>query len=377
MSDSTFTPDSLAQQVNDNQPAQAAPVITPNGKYTPAEFSALHPILAEAWRKYVKANLKPGDDSDLDLHPIKTRWELGELYDTEFPEPKWAVPGLIPVGLSFLAGRPKLGKSWLALQLAQAVATGGVFLGIRVERGRVLYLALEDSPRRLKQRANKQGIPFDADITFLTQFDNLSEGGLSDLQREITEGKYRLVIIDTFSRAIGKADQLDPADMTTVTGNLQRLAMRCDLAILIIDHHRKAGGFESSPIDDLLGATAKAAVIDCALGLYREQGKHEATLKATGRDFQEQELALAWDIEFCCWQSLGDAGDVKADSLKGEVLQAIRNLTEDGVIPTTTRIAKSVHAKMPNVSKALGDLLQAGKIRKGPKQGKEVPYEVI
>lgn len=58
-----------------------------------------------------------------------------------------------------LAGRPKLGKSWLALQLAQASACGGKVFEQSVEPGPVLYIALEDSERRLQQRLQLQGWP--------------------------------------------------------------------------------------------------------------------------------------------------------------------------------------------------------------------------
>ncbi len=73
---------------------------------------------------------------------------------TEWPEPTWAVPGLLPAGLCIFAGKQKAGKSWLALQIAQAVATGGHVLGQQIERGPILYLALEDIPRRLQDRMN-------------------------------------------------------------------------------------------------------------------------------------------------------------------------------------------------------------------------------
>lgn len=330
--------------------------------------------IRQATARVLGAGAQPEEDPG--LRPIKTRWTLQELINTEFPEPKWAVPGLIPVGLNFLAGRPKLGKSWLALQVAHAVATGGKVFGTDVERGRVLYLALEDSPRRLKERCSKQGIPHDANITFLTNYEPLSEGGLFELTSEIGRNLYRLVIIDTLSRSIGKSDQLDPAEMTVVIGNLQRLSQNGDLSMLLIDHHRKTNGFESSPIDDILGSTAKAAVADGVLGLYREQGKHEATLKLTGRDVEERELALEWDGQLFCWQSLGEASEVRADTLKSEVIRAIQALADDGELPTTTRIAKYLGAKAPNVSQALADLMFTGRVKKGARQGREVPYEL-
>jgi RecA-family ATPase len=57
----------------------------------------------------------------------------------------------VPEGCILLAGPPKVGKSWLTLGLGLSVASGGKALGrIDVTAGQVLYLALEDTPRRLK-----------------------------------------------------------------------------------------------------------------------------------------------------------------------------------------------------------------------------------
>ena len=48
-----------------------------------------------------------------------------DLLALRFNEPKWAVPGVIPEGLFLIAARPKMGKSWLMLNLSVAVAAGG------------------------------------------------------------------------------------------------------------------------------------------------------------------------------------------------------------------------------------------------------------
>src|SRR5215831_18700273 len=79
---------------------------------------------------------------------------LHSLIDETFQPLKWAVPGLIPEGCILFAGRPKLGKSWFVLQLALAVASGGrAFGSVPPEKSDVLYLALEDTKRRLQSRA--------------------------------------------------------------------------------------------------------------------------------------------------------------------------------------------------------------------------------
>jgi len=87
------------------------------------------------------------------VEPYLSTTTAMELMTTKFDDPGWAVPKIIPEGVSLLVGASKIGKSWLALDLAIAVASGGRFLGhIEVEAGEVLYLALEDTKRRLQNR---------------------------------------------------------------------------------------------------------------------------------------------------------------------------------------------------------------------------------
>ena len=305
---------------------------------------------------------------------LKTRWTVGELLVTTFPEPKWAVPDIIPVGLAFLAGRPKIGKSWLALQIAHAVGTGGRVLDRDVEKGKVLYLAFEDSPRRLKSRILAQGVPGTADITFATEWPTFDAGGMVKLQQEIARQDYSLAVVDTLSRFVGKANQLDLAEMTGLLSGLQKIAQLEDLTALIVDHHTKPSGFNGNPIDDIIGSTAKAAVLDVAIGLYREQGKRSATLKVVGRDVEEKEFAIEWDRLAYRWQMLGEAGKIRKDSTKAEILDAIRTLVNLGELPTTTQIARLLGKDKGNVSRDLADLVSSGEVIKGEKVGREVPY---
>ena len=87
---------------------------------------------------------------------IRTAWTADELMATEFPEPRWAVPGIISEGVNLLCGPPKVGKSWLSLGLALSVAAGGQAMeSVPVDGGPVLYLALEDTARRLQTRMRK------------------------------------------------------------------------------------------------------------------------------------------------------------------------------------------------------------------------------
>src|SRR5258706_5099034 len=83
-------------------------------------------------------------------------FDLASLVTETFEPINWAVEGLLPEGCILFAGRPKLGKSWFVLQLALAVASGeNAFGHFPVNRGDILYLALEDTRRRLQSRAKQ------------------------------------------------------------------------------------------------------------------------------------------------------------------------------------------------------------------------------
>jgi len=76
-----------------------------------------------------------------------------EIMNTLYAPVMWVVEGYLPEGFSVLAGRQKLGKTWLAIDWAIAVATGGCAMGeITCERGDVLYIDMENGDRRIQRR---------------------------------------------------------------------------------------------------------------------------------------------------------------------------------------------------------------------------------
>ncbi len=305
----------------------------------------------------------------------QTSWTAAQLLAADFPEPQWAVPGIIPTGLTFLAGRPKVGKSWLALQTAIAVGTGGRVLDRQVTQGRVLYLALEDNARRLKERALKQGMPDYATVRFETVWPRFTDGGLDDLYTAIRDDGITLAIVDTLGRALGRADQSDLADMTDLVGGLQEFAVTHDIAVLVLDHHRKPSGYEGNPIDDIVGSTAKSAVADAALGLFTQQGKRGATLKVTGRDVEWQDLVLGWDAVTCCWQYEGTTEEVELMGRRGDVLAVLQEHYPEML--TADEIAKLCRMQRANVVPLLNDLTNEGYAERIEKHGKQQPFRAM
>jgi hypothetical protein len=285
--------------------------------------------------------------------------------DLVFSDPIWAVPGILPVGLAILGGKAKVGKSWLALQIALAVGAGGYALGEKVEDGRVCYLALEDSPRRLQERMKKMSWPRGLPVEFLTmekfrsELGYLQNGGGEQLANRIYNIGYRLIVIDTLSRSVsGKQNEV--ADMTDALSPIQIIGHQAECAILLIDHHSKLTGHDPDAVLDILGSTAKGAVADTALGLYRERGKKGAKLQVTGRDVEERTLSLNFDPTTGAWQVEGDADEIQMTERRQEIIDAITAMGSS----TVTDIANAIGQDKGNTYKRIQDLANNGLLRR-------------
>jgi len=260
-----------------------------------------------------------------------------ELLAREFPALRWAIFSLLAEGLFLLAGRPKLGKSWLVLNFAVAIASGGFALGtIKVEAGDVLYCALEDGARRLQERLRRAlGIGSVPDHLYLaTDWRPFDRGGLEDLEDWIKgHPQARLIVFDTLERVRPSEDsraRLYHSDYQAVQG-LQDLAKKYSVCILVVHHTRKLDA--SDHLDLVSGSTGLTGAADGVLILKRSRGDSDATLTANGRDFPDTELALKFDGELCDWRALGSAAEYRMSNERRDVIELLRK--SDSLTPKT------------------------------------------
>ncbi len=230
---------------------------------------------------------------------------VASLMAEELAEPPWAVSGLLPEGVSLLAGKPKMGKSWLALSLAISIAQGQPALGaLPTKQGAVLYLGLEDNEQRIRSRMIQmlQGTPPPPNTLFWAGgCAPLTMGGLADLDAWITSAEQpRLIVIDTLARVrVQNGAGSVYADDYAAIVPLKQLAEQHHLSILLIHHLRKNGA--SDPMDEISGSTGLTGATDCNMVLQRERGQNRASLHITGRDVEDQELKLAFDGQTGLW----------------------------------------------------------------------------
>jgi hypothetical protein len=289
---------------------------------------------------------------------------------------RYVVPGYIAEGCTLLAGPPKLGKSWLVLEMGLAVAMGGTCLGgIACEQGDVLYLALEDNRRRLQERIDKVLGPlheWPESLHLATKCSRANEGGLDAIRDWIVEvEKPRLIIVDVLMMfrpaGSGRENQYE-ADYHAIKG-LQALASEFQVAIVVV-HHTRKGGSDVDPFEKVSGTLGLSGAADTTIVLDRD-GKG-ATIYGRGRDIPEIESAVEFNKGDCRWFIMGQASDVRRTDERSVILTVL--ITADEPM-TPGDLADALGRPRNNMKQMLFKMTKAGEVLKLPGRGRYIHPE--
>ena len=196
----------------------------------------------------------------------------------EVPDAKWLVEDLwLNNGVGLLGGQAKVCKTFLAAELALAVASGRPALGrFDTHRpGPVLFFGAEDSPQALRSRfeglATVRGCDINSLPVHLIDAPRLRLDRHQDLQRlclAIQSCKPRLLVLDPYVRMVDNIDENSAAAVSAVLGRLRAIQRDYQLAIILVHHARKA--HTSNPYQAYRGSSDFAAWADCNLLMTRK-----------------------------------------------------------------------------------------------------------
>ncbi len=236
------------------------------------------------------------------------QWEsTRRLLCRELQPLRYIVEDLLPQGLAMLASPPKYGKSWMALDLCLSVAMGEPFLGHKTFQCDTLYLALEDSDRRLQARTYKV---LGSRLPPENCYTGTMAGTLTDRLPHQIEAFLRrypavgLIVIDTFqmvrvsARAGSNLYDKDYSDMKI----LKQIADAHSICILVVHHLRKAPD-TGDPFARILGTNGLHGALDTSFVMTRENRSDEITLlHSEGRDVLSEDTEMRFDQNTCRWQ---------------------------------------------------------------------------
>jgi hypothetical protein len=317
-----------------------------------------------------------------------SRFDAAWLMQQKFPAVQYVVPGIIPEGMTLLVAAPKIGKSWMVLGLGVELARGGLAFGV-VPTGKprpVLYLALEDGPRRLQDRLlrlNPDSIS--ANLEFITQ---VPQGEVLSTIREFMNqyvGHDPVVILDTLGKVMPPAGNGSQYGHDyKVLSDLKATSDAVPGSSLVIVHHTRkmdAGDF----LDAVSGTQGIAGAADTVLLLKRERQEKRATLHVTSRDAAEGEYALTltdngrWELD---GDSLAQASEsaklAKATAGLGDKSTDVINKIADfpaGISPAELKVL------LPDINPSTIDVylkraFESGRIAKSSR-GKYTPVRTV
>jgi len=324
----------------------------------------------------LRAGKKLDDFTKYELDQLRVEGVTGaELQVKHFGPLVFAVHGVLPQGLAILGGPPKSAKSFIALDMAVGVATGGVCLShLQCTLGDVLYIGLEDSERRLKSR-----------------IDLLVEGHWPDLSRiefqtidsewEVgTTGRAwmdewannvespRLIVVDTLGKAEPELDSTKDSYRAEQEMMLRykRFADRHDLTVLFIHHDRKTE--DDDWLNKFSGTKGLTGGADTLLYIQFKRGEREGLLRIDGRDVMADDVPVHKVANRPFWVAQGAPRDASGLPVEGQGLSSRQRSILDLLDQGERYRLDTIRAAFPgeNVEEDMGQLERLRKINVTP-----------
>lgn len=258
------------------------------------------------------------DQVKKNFHPV-TSISAADLLKKEIPPIEWLIDEIMPLGLGILGAPSKYFKSYMALDICVKICKGERFLGFNCQKRGCLYLDLESTERRPKNRLeqilNGEKPPDDLHIITAKEHPGRIGEGLEEqiaYQLE-TFPSIKLIVIDVFQLVRKQAKRTqsgydrDYEDMNL----LKKIVAQHDVGILLIHHTRKMKD-PSDVFNELGGSTGIMGAVDFAWVIGKEmRGSKDATLNITGRDLESRNLKIQFNKSIYQWEYIGTVEEVE------------------------------------------------------------------
>lgn len=161
------------------------------------------------------------------------------------PPPEWIIDGLLPqTDLVMLYGQPGAGKSYIALDMAFAIATGEKWAKLDTTPGPVVWIAAEAAGSlqiRTMAYARQHGMALEnADLWIIdSALSLMDEEDASALSTAMADLRPRLIIVDTLAAASGGANENSGEDMNKVLTSCRNLHRESGATVMLVHHSGK------------------------------------------------------------------------------------------------------------------------------------------
>lgn len=286
--------------------------------------------------------------------------------------PQWLVEDLwSAAAVGLIGGAPKLGKSWLGLDLALSVASGTPCLGrYRISRPGPVLVYLAEDPidmvrRRVQAMAAHRHLTLDnLDVHVITA-QRLRLDDPQDRDRLFETVRIiqpRLLLLDPLVR-MHRMNENDATEMAELLGGLRELQKRFDVAVAVVHHTRKCGAAPAQAGQGLRGSSDLWAWSDSNLYLRRRRDHLILAMEHRGAATPNPvALKLVNDDPQCLHLQLLDGPPSSAllddEDLSQRVLQALAHTP----LMNRAQLRDTIKVKNERLGQVLQALQQEGQV---------------
>jgi len=307
--------------------------------------------------------------------PVQRPFDLAAQPETK----RWLIEGLwSDQAVGIVGGEPKCCKSFLALDLAVAVASGAACLRRFPTRqtGPVLLFAAEDALEQVRCRiagiAAAANVSFESlDIHVITAPEIRLDlpGDQARLEQTVASVKPKLLVLDPFVR-IHRVDENVASDVAPLLGFLRGLQRRHATAVLLV-HHARKGAAHLRAGQALRGSSEIHAWGDSNLYLRRQADRltltveHRSAAPMEGLSLVLQSSGQALALHAVDYPSANNP-DTLAPGPTSAALRIEQALAASGEPLLLQQLRLASRMKTATLCKALAALTASGRILKAP-----------
>lgn len=262
--------------------------------------------------------MDPSDPQDTGGPRLHVVTSLVEVLKQPVAPLRWVVPGLVPEGgFIVLAGPQKSRKTWLAMDIAVAVAAGQPVLDRPTLQGPTLYVleegAVAATIERYRRICERRGVPVDAYVALRQGVRIDDPRRWAGIRADVTALHPTLTVFDPAVRLHG-GDENSATDVSRLTGALLELTV-LGTAVLLVHHVVKHAEGLASLGAAARGSSALVAASDGNLLVSRAKRRPNAMILASEmRDAEGERLTLGFDGARAEWRVLSSGDEDRSDA---------------------------------------------------------------
>ncbi len=290
-----------------------------------------------------------------------------ELQGLDIPPLEFIVESFLPLGLAVLGAPPKSFKSYMCLDMCLCICRGFDFMGFKTKKAACLYMDLESTRRRPKNRINQilKGAEAPDNLHIVIEASPMGKGFETQVRKKIEQHPdIKVVVVDVFKKVRqGTKKGIDPYERDYEDyGAMKGLADSLGIAIILVTHTTKMK-HPDDPFNELTGSAGVMGSIDVAMVIKKESREDEtAKLYITGRDLEEQCYEIKFDKQNFQWNKLGAHRDM-------EILRVERRYRDSHIVGTIRKLVDQNGGRWEGTA---SEIVKASKYFKGLQIHKDV-----